>query len=71
MAWNPSPEVGALRNFAARFGDDYLVLVRINSATGKIGYISYGANKAKCARAKELAEAAHDAIYAKIEREGL
>ena len=71
MAWNPSPEVAVLRDYSAKFGDDYLILVHINTATNKLGFVSYGATKAKCKRAAELAEVARQAVENEIIAEGL
>ena len=71
MAWNPSPEVAALRDYSKTFGDDYLILVHINTATNKLGFVSYGATKAKCKRAAELAEVARRAVENEIIAEGL
>lgn len=56
MAWNPTPEVTVLRDFSKKYGDDYLILLRINSKNNEYGYVSYGANKSKCDEAHDLAE---------------
>jgi hypothetical protein len=55
MPWNPSPEVAALRDAARKLGADRAVIV-YTRPDGKMGYASYGSDRALCAEAKALAE---------------
>ena len=70
MSWNPSPEVAAARDFGEKFGDDQVVIIRVNNATGRIGFASWGKTKALCDGARLLGDIAYDAIYAEVERQG-
>lgn len=54
MAWNPSPEVAAARDFAKQFGWDRVVI--LYDSKGKFGYTSYGATKGLCASARRIAD---------------
>lgn len=62
MAWNPSPEVAAARDFGTKFGFDQVIVLHRNSQTGFIGYASYGKTKALCDDAKTLADRAFEAM---------
>ena len=55
MAFNPSPQVAAVRDFAAKFGFDQVIIIGI-TVEGEIGYASYGKTPALCAKAKQLAD---------------
>ncbi len=68
MAWNPSPEVAAARDFANKFGAERVVIVHVNDSTGKMGFVTYGANRALCDDTKRLGEAAYNAVYKELER---
>ena len=62
MAWNPSPEVAAARDFATKFGADRVVIL-YTTASGQIGYDSYGKTKALCKEAAVLGDIAYQAVY--------
>ena len=65
MAWNPSPEVAACRDFARQFDADRVVIL-YTTHDGKLGSASYGETRALCAETKRLADAAYAAVYAAI-----
>jgi hypothetical protein len=65
MAWNPSPEVAAARDFGKKFGADQ-VIVLFRLADGRLGYASYGKTRALCDATKELADAALEAVEGKL-----
>jgi len=54
MAWNPSPEVAAARDFAKKFGWGRVVIMY--ETKGKFGYTSYGTTKALCSSARRIAD---------------
>lgn len=61
MAWNPSPEVAAVREAAKVMAQSAGVAVTkcvviYETEDGRIGYASYGANKNLCASAKAWAD---------------
>lgn len=66
MAWNPSPEVAVARDAANKLTP--LIGAKLNRTIivfttddGRLGYVSYGANKRLCAEAKELGDRLYDA----------
>lgn len=63
MAWNPSPEVAAARDFGEKFGDTQVIILRINRVKGTIGYTSWGKTRQLCDDAKRLADVAYGAVY--------
>lgn len=62
MAWNPTPEVAAARDFGKKFNADKVVIVYTTKG-GKMGFASYGETKALCADAKFLGDALFKAAY--------
>jgi len=62
MAWNPSPEVAAARDFASRFGGEQVIILHLDRTSGRIGYASYGKSKRLCDDAKTLADVALEAV---------
>jgi len=65
MAWNPTPEVAVSRDAAERIGAIHgspvdLCVVLYTLADGRIGYASYGTDRAKCAEARKLADKLYD-----------
>ena len=56
MAWNPTPEVAAVRDFAAKFGADRVVVL-YTTQNGQLGYASYGKTMPLCAETKRLGDA--------------
>lgn len=67
MAWNPSPEVAAARDFGNKFNGNRVVIVWTTD-DGRIGYASYGRTKKLCDETKGLAEAAYAAVMKELER---
>jgi len=51
MAWNPSPEVAAARDFGKQFGADRVVIY-YTLPDGRYGYASYGKTKELCKQAR-------------------
>ena len=65
MAWNPGPEVAAVRDAARRLGEIRKSKVRqcivlYTTAAGELGVASYGETKAECGEAKRLADKLFD-----------
>jgi len=61
MAWNPSPEVAVARDAAAKMGQIVKspvvqIVVMFVTQDGKLGYASYGHDRAACGDAKKLAD---------------
>lgn len=67
MAWNPTPEVAAARDFAAKFGCDRVIILFTTPAQ-KMGFASYGATTALCDETKTLADRAYDAVFQEFHR---
>ena len=63
MAWNPSPEVAAARDFGKRFGATRVVIF-YTLPDGRVGYASYGKTRALCTSAYHLAETTFSAFEA-------
>jgi hypothetical protein len=63
MAFNPSPQVAAARDYGQRFGYDQVIIIGI--AGEHISYASYGKTKALCASAKQFADRIFKAIGVK------
>lgn len=67
MAWNPSPEVAAVRDAARKIGEsgsvdvDRAVLI-YTTRCGQVGYVSYGRTKELCAAARRMADAIYDRL---------
>lgn len=69
MAWNPSPEVAAARDYGRKFGADQVIILHVNTRTGAMGYASYGATRKLCDDTKELADVAYGAMANHMTRE--
>lgn len=69
MAFNPSPQVAAARDFAQKFDRDITVILSVNTKTGRIEYASYGATSRLCSEARKLGDKAFDAIYKHFEEQ--
>lgn len=54
MAWNPSPEVAAARDFAKRFGHSRVLILYDDGL--HFGFASYGETKELCASAKRIGD---------------
>ena len=62
MVWNPSPEVADARMLGKKWDADQVVILLVNTETGRIRGISYGTTKALCAEAETLLNQAWEAI---------
>jgi hypothetical protein len=62
MAWNPSPQVKAARDYGQKFGFEQVIIIGITAEQMSMGYASWGKTKVLCDNAKELADSAYDAI---------
>jgi len=60
MAWNPSPQVAAARDFGKMFDKEVVIVFHANAA-GQFGYASYGRTKALCGEAKKMADMMYNA----------
>jgi len=69
MAWNPSPKVADCREIAHKWDHDQVIIIALTPYSGKIEMASYGENKALCAMAKRLGDAAYDAVCARFAAE--
>lgn len=61
MAWNPSPQVAAARDFGNRFGADR-VIIFYTLPDGRVGYSSYGKTRALCDATGKAADRVFDAM---------
>jgi hypothetical protein len=62
MAWNPSPKVADCREIARKWDHDQVIIIALTPYSGKIEMASYGENKALCAMAQHLGDAAYRAV---------
>jgi len=63
MAWNPKPKVADCRELARRWGNkDEIIVLAIDEAYGTIEMVTYGRTRALRAKAKELGDAAFEAV---------
>ena len=64
MAFNPSPQVAAARDFAKQFGKDIVIICHVQESPEgiEVGYASYGKDPARCNLGKKLGDIAYDAI---------
>ena len=60
MAWNPSPEVAAARDYAEKFNKDSVIIISV--AGESLDYASYGKNKRLCDSSEKIADVAFNAI---------
>lgn len=58
MAWNPTPEVAAARDFGKKFGADRVVIIWTTEA-GQCGMASYGKTRKLCDATKYIAQTLH------------
>jgi len=63
MAWNPSPEVAAARDFGNKFNAKQVIILYITETPqgDAIAYASYGKTRKLCDGAVPIADAAFDA----------
>lgn len=57
MAWNPSPEVAAARDFGKKFNAKRVVIL-YEVETGQVGMVTYGKDRKLCDGTRRLADAA-------------
>ncbi len=63
MAWNPSPEVAAARDFGTKFNADQVIIVYLKHSTNQMGSVTYGRTKALCDETKPLGDLAYQAVW--------
>ena len=56
MAWNPSPKVADLRDISRKWGYNQIVVLAVNTKTGKFETVSYGETRALCDAARRINE---------------
>jgi hypothetical protein len=56
MAWNPTPEVAAVRDAAQKLKSPFAVLIWLDATGKQIGVASYGQTKELCVKAGEFGE---------------
>jgi hypothetical protein len=61
MAWNPSPKVAALRDMAAKFQWEQIVVLAVRK-DHRLEGVSYGRTPALCDATKEFMDVAFEAI---------
>lgn len=62
MAYNPSPEVRALAELAKLLKANRAILFYTDEDGVHYGYVSWGRDVAKCAEARDIADAVYDAF---------
>lgn len=67
MAWNPSPEVAALREFAEKF-ECRIVVALVITADGRFGYHSFGETRSLCDVGKRIGDDLYESMKASIEK---
>lgn len=71
MAWNPAPEVQALRELAAKFHKQQVIVLMVDLKAGTLQMASYGATRELCNDAKRRGELAYDAVMGSFKAEAL
>ena len=56
MAWNPSPEVAAVRDAANKLKSPFAVVIYLNENGSTINMASYGKNMALCDQAGKFGD---------------
>lgn len=69
MAWNPHPDVAKARTLARELGFEQIMIVAVSRKKNQLKLVTYGETKALCANAKQLGDAAYNAVYKKLEEE--
>jgi hypothetical protein len=62
MAWNPSPEVAAARDFGKKFDADQVIIVYMKHKTRQMGSVTYGRTMELCRDTKPLGDIAYQAV---------
>ena len=70
MAWNPSPEVAAARDFGRKFGKDIVLILALDEDEGEYKIVTFGKTKALCRRADRLGGYAGQGLYDGLTKEG-
>ena len=58
MAWNPTPQVAAARDYGKRFGRQQVIILALDRKEGTYEVVTYGETMALCAGAKRLGDVA-------------
>jgi len=66
MARNPSPQVAAARDFGKAHNCKQVIIFFVQE-DGRVGYASYGKNRALCDNARDIAENVWDAFERAVE----
>ena len=61
MAFNPTPEVAAAREFARKFKKQQVIIIAIDNDTLQVA--TYGETVALCAEAKKLGDRCYNAVF--------
>lgn len=61
MAWNPTPEVAAVRDAAVKLQSPFAVIVYLDATGEHLGVASYGKTMALCDKAGEFAKYLYEA----------
>lgn len=56
MAWNPSPEVAAVRDAAVKLNSPFAVIIYLSDDGHNIGMASYGKTRALCSDAAKFGQ---------------
>lgn len=62
MAWNPSPQVAAARDFGKKFSKEQVIILSIDLKANTLELSTYGETKYLCADAAQLGEYAYESI---------
>lgn len=63
MAWNPSPKVADCRDIARKWKKHQVIILAVDIHAGTTEYASYGETRKLCDEAKNLADAAFEAMH--------
>ncbi len=69
MAWNPSPQVAAARDYGTKFGCKQVIVYFVQD-DGRVGYASWGKTRELCASAKVIADNVFDMVEYEVEYNG-
>ena len=61
MAFNPTPEVAAARDFARKFKKQQVIIIAIDTDTLQVA--TYGETVELCAEAKKLGDRCYNAVF--------
>jgi hypothetical protein len=66
MAFNPDPKVAEARAIAKKYKKTKVIILMVDDWNGTLEYASYGETPTMCREAKQLADAAYEAVYKAI-----